>query len=366
MRTFTVLAIAVGLLAGCVADRKSERAPQSVSVAPTGQSQPIMQAPVSSVREYPLEVSQFTSFQPFFTPSKGAGQGYAYEYYNRTKVQLIALLRSPQLMKKQSRVSCERLVQQLVQVHAALNLPFEGCEGAADALRSDDFRVELCRDEMFERDNRISLTNARSTQFGVWHRQCLREGDKIVEQVLTYKGKVLMSMRCLNVAVPLTERRTATLALPVTIGHCPTGFRLKLNAWAEESLSADQLRRADSLIAAATNRPTLSSPQPDFSNVLGGTLRTQVKVQASVNDEVLVQYLPVAGESETFSHKAVLSNGLAEILLPGDPRSRIIKTVWPTRYRSPTVFQGERQLLLFGQEWGPHCTLNLHGLVRRS
>ena len=143
-----------------------------------------------------VEPSSLSSLQPFTSFPKGAGEGVAYEYNPRTKAQLVALLRNPKLAKKEMRVTCNVLVRQMVEGHKVL--PFEGCEGAAAAIeRDDNFVVVSCRDEMFRRDNWLIVTNKAGSAFGVWHRKCLPN-----EQVLVYKGQSVISLTCLNVAIP--------------------------------------------------------------------------------------------------------------------------------------------------------------------
>lgn len=218
MRSLRIaLVVAVGLVAGC-RDEKPVTSP-SVASSPVVQSQyAITSAPASITRTETVRADprQFASLQPFFVPAKGAGEGYAYSYFNRTKPELIRMLENPALMKKQSRISCERLVQQMAELNAHLNLPFEGCAGAAAALKSDDFKVEQCHDDMW-RNSLLALTNDRGNRFGVWERQCMREGGKIVEQVLTYKGEPVMSMYCLNPRMPKTVQRVVTVSPPTAV-----------------------------------------------------------------------------------------------------------------------------------------------------
>lgn len=148
---------------------------------------------------YAAGPSSFSSLQPFKSFPKGAGEGMAYEYKPRTKAQFAALLRDKKLAKKEMRATCDILVRQMAEGHKTL--PFEGCEGTAAAIEhDDDFFVVACRNEMFQRDSWLTVTNESGSAFGVWHRACLPN-----ERVLVYKGQPLISLTCLNVAIPVVS-----------------------------------------------------------------------------------------------------------------------------------------------------------------
>lgn len=157
----------------------------------------VLSATVSNVANAQVTPSTFKSLQPFKQFARGAGEGIAYEYKARTKAQFVALLRNKQLAKKEMRVACDVLVRQMMEAHSGL--PFEGCEGAAAAIENDkNFSVVACRNEMFLRGNFLAVTNEEGSAFGVWHRRCLQN-----EQVLVYKNQPLISLTCLNVAIPV-------------------------------------------------------------------------------------------------------------------------------------------------------------------
>lgn len=208
------LAIAASLLVGCGGlpnrgEQTQVSSPSSVVQPPPPAAsqavQPVQrlvakaivaaQPPV--VRTGPASPNSFASLQPFKQFAKGAGEGIAHEYKPRTKAQFVALLRNKQLAKKEMRVTCDVLVRQMMEAHPGL--PFEGCEGAAAAIENDnDFTVAVCRNEMFQRKNFLTVTNEKGSAFGIWHRKCLQN-----EQVLVYKGQPLISLTCLNVAIPV-------------------------------------------------------------------------------------------------------------------------------------------------------------------
>lgn len=170
--------------------------------------------------------SSYQSLQPFRRFAKGEGEGYAYDYRPRTKAQFVALLRDPQLAKKEMRVTCDVLVRQMME--GRKSLPFEGCEGAAAAIERDgNYQVVACRDEMFQRDNYLAVTNANATSFGVWHRECISG-----EQVLVYKGEPLISLTCLNPAVPVAPL-VATPAGPPASAPKPSAYALRINCMSD-------------------------------------------------------------------------------------------------------------------------------------
>jgi hypothetical protein len=155
----------------------------------------------------------YQSLEPYRSFGKGEGEGVAYRYVNRTKAQLVALLRNPALWKKEFRVPCEVIVRQLAEIH---NLPFEGCEGAAAAIERDpDFSVIACKSDGL----RLVVYAKDGRSFGSWHRTCLAG-----EHMLAYKNVPVLSLTCLNPTLrPPT--RVVTAALPPTVppkGPCYT------------------------------------------------------------------------------------------------------------------------------------------------
>ena len=310
------------------------------------------------------EPSTFASLQPFQKFGKGEGEGVAYWYEPRTKAQLIALLRDKKLAKKEMRVSCDVLVRQMVEAHKGL--PFEGCEGAAAALEHDDFTVVACRNDMFQRDSWLTVTNESGNAFGVWHRTCLPN-----EQVLTYKGQSVMSTTCLNVAIPVTTVAPApmTATTPTGTAACPGGFRLVANAWSLSLLPEGLREQANKLKVVAEKRDTENATnqeayKPDaVSRTLGGQLRREVQTRASVNTMVKVQIRDPQSLQVLDEMSVHLSDGMGNITLSSDQRAKIVETIWPATFVSPSVSGGERRLWLFPNEWGKWCEMNVHGLV---
>jgi hypothetical protein len=304
----------------------------------------------------------------------------AYEYKPRTKAQFIALLRDKALAKKEMRVPCEVLVRQMVEGHADLQLPFESCEGAAAAIASDDYQIIACRDEMFQRDNWLTVTNAKGTEWGTWHRKCL-PGEK----VLAYKGSPLISTTCLNVDIPALPQKAppvasapppAKPAAPTFVtGACPSGYTLIANAWSMKTLPSGKLlpgmkEEAESLIQAANERDSqeamkLAAYQPEaFSRTLGKRLREEVKVRAPIAADLLIRYLdPQTAKVVRELGTIRMERGVGSFRFSEDPRSYIIETIWPPDFVSPAMSGGERRVRMFPNEWGKFCAMNVHGAL---
>lgn len=175
--------------------------------------------------------SSYKSLQPFRRFAAGEGEGYAYEYRPRTKSQFVALLRDRNLAKKEMRVSCERLVQQMMEANGSLG--FESCEGAAARIENDDrFVVVACQDEMFQR-NWSAVTDANGSAFGAWHRPCYKG-----EQVLVFKKDALtpavsvISMLCLNPLMPVVPL-VATPAGPSASAPKLSAYALRINCMSD-------------------------------------------------------------------------------------------------------------------------------------
>ncbi|MFZ3043867.1 MAG: hypothetical protein WA058_02030 [Minisyncoccia bacterium] len=373
-----MLALATAALVGCSTMKQS--VPSARAASSTASAAP--DAPVATVQvvnppvpvlllaSRPKEPSAYTSLQPFKKFKKGEGEGVAIEYKSRTKAQFIALLRDKQLAKQEMRVSCEVLVRQMAEVHG---LPFEGCEGAAAAIGHDDnYAVASCRDDMFQKANRLTVTNPQGTAWGSWHRKCLPN-----ERILVYKNQPIVSLTCLNVAIPvvvapppITPAPPPKPAVPVATGACPNGFTLVANAWDLKSLPDDIRKNAEGLIAAAESRDSQNATnaeayKPDaVSRTLGGQLRREVKIRAPLTADIRVQLrdpqtLKVVEELGLLH----LVDGIGSIQLTYGQHLKIVETLWPGKFISPVVSGAARRIWLFRYEWGNWCEMNVHGIL---
>lgn len=332
---------------------------------------------LASVANAQTAPSAYKSLQPFERFVKGDGEGVAYSYKARTKAQFVALLRDKQLAKKEMRVGCDVLVRQMMEGHQAL--PFEGCEGAAAAIENNnDFAVVACRDEMFQKDNFLVVTNEKGTAFNSWHRKCYKD-----EQVLVYKNQPLISLTCLNVAIPAVPHQVPPSASappaaqppaksipPVFVtGECPSGFTLFVNAWSLGSLGS--LRgEAEKLIQSANERDSkeamlLDAYKPDdFSRTLGGRLRSDVKVRALITADLPIRYLDLQTAKVVRELGTIrMERGVGSFRFSDDPRAYVVEVVYPPDFASPAMSGGERRLRAFPSELGRFCANNMHGVL---
>lgn len=320
----------------------------------------------------------YSSLQPFQRFARGAGEGMAYEYRPRTKAEFVALLRDKELAKREMRVPCEVLVRQMAEGHKAL--PLEGCEGTAALIERDSrFTVVACNDEMFLRSNFLTVTNESGSGFGVWHRKCLPN-----EQVLSYEGSPLISLLCLNVAVPAAVPEPVRPAPPpvaavpapsppviATSDVCPKGWSVTANAWSLAAMPEDLRRDAEKLISEASIRDSdngrrLEAYKPSaFSRTLHKRLREQGRLQAPVNADIAMEFLnPRTGAVESNLGFLRLVNGVGTFRFPDDPRNHVVRMTWPADFISPAS-SGDvgRILMIFGNEW-KWCAPHAHGAVR--
>lgn len=288
------------------------------------------------------------------------GVGYAYVYdAGRTRAMLASAFADPALMRRISRVPGEVLLQQMRDANPSLALPFEGTAGAARAIASDsNFGVEPCRDGMFDGTNGTTLTNKAASKFGAHQRKCY-----VGENVLTYKGTVLMSLMCFNVRVTWSQPR------PVAVGSCPSGYKLVVAAYDYDTLPPALKAQAASLMIAAaarnshqaTNMPAYQTDDA-ISRKMGKDLWFHAP-RSAVNFDVTVRYLSSDGK-QVMQELGVIRGtaGRGAMALPNDPRSYVTESFWDGRFGSPEVSGGERRIRLFGYEW-KHCTMVVTGIV---
>lgn len=174
-------------------------------------------------------------------------------------------------------------------------------------------------------------------------------------------------------AVLIARCSPATLIPLVETSSCSgSGYRMQVNVWSFQLLPHVLQQEAVVLMNVAGTRNTRNGIDPDgykgdaFSRTLGARLRRQVKTRAPVNVNISVFYrdLPTSRVVEELMSLNV-RGGTGSITLPDDPRRWIIEAVWPdeTEFLSPIKSGGKRRLWLFPEEWGTHCTMNIHGLV---
>ncbi len=356
-------------------------------------------ANVATAAEVVVDPSKFTSLQPFKKFGAGEGYGIAHEYVSRNKAQFVALLRDP-AQRKLLRISCDRLVQQLVEANPDLHLPFEGCPGAlAEIERNPKYVVEACRDEMVLKESWVVVTDAAGSSMGVWQRRCLKD-----EHLLVYKDKEknvdrpLASTMCGNALFRVKWVVTPTLATPVAqaapaatveakpavaaaapapapapaAAKCPNGYEVALNGWDPNDFSPGLHRAYEVLLKAAEVRDSndardLEAYKPSaVSRTLGWPFRHEVKKRAAVSSIVQVRLLDPKTMAVESLAAVQLRSGEASVVFSDSDHNKVIETVWPDdEYASPAKSGGERRLRLFPEEWGKWCKMYVHGVLRR-
>lgn len=387
-----VLALATATLVGCGGSPvrvQGNQAPQGMSSPPPRgvQQQPVSATPaappskpaavaVASAKPAaavvqatsPVQPSLLKSLQPFKTFAKGTGHGMARLYKDRDKAAFVAMMKGP----KQMRVSCERLVQQMVEIH---NLPFENCEGAAaEILRNSDYAVIACRDEMFQRDNQLTITNDDGSAFNAWHRKCLAG-----ERVLVYKNQPIASTMCGNVTIPVVAPAPAPApkpgATPVATEMCPNGRILMARAYAEKDLPAHLFQQEQGLINAAKNQQSIKKAA-DGQTVKDPSAYRGDRLSRTMGRDLYNQ-VPPSGNFEIHLHlldskTLLVSEDLGIMRLVGGVSTRpltdaqiakIARTTWPSNFKSPVGSEGQQEIWMFGtdsgdaNEWGKECTM---------
>lgn len=153
-------------------------------------------------------------------------------------------------------------------------------------------------------------------------------------------------------------------------GSCPTGWSMRGNAWTMSSLPSNLRSEAIGLIRAAegrdsnggTNIPTYRPD--DVSRTLGGRLRKDVRTRASYTGDLRVEYLDLRTHQVVREVGTIhVVNGEGIIRFPDDPRNYIERIIWSDEFVSPTKSAGVRQMLLFPDEWGTYCLMNVHGIL---
>ncbi|MFZ2167880.1 MAG: hypothetical protein WAV50_03360 [Minisyncoccia bacterium] len=173
-----------------------------------------------------------------------------------------------------------------------------------------------------------------------------------------------------SIVAPVAQPEKASVPLPAVAG-CPDVRRLSANAWSLSAMPSAIREKAEALIRAAEDRDTQNATnaeayKPDaLSRTLGGQLRREVKVRASVTGDIRVRLLdPTTLRVVEELPPLHLVDGMDSILLSNDQRAKIVETIWPRGFVSPVVSGGERRLWFFPREWGKECEMNIHGALQ--
>lgn len=200
-------------------------------------------------------------------------------------------------------------------------------------------------------------------------------------------GAIVLAGDCSNVVSPPEPVKAVAVAPPappqavipqVQAGGCPDTLGLKLNVWTYEDLLRGHQEAALELIAIERARGTAPFAGKSFSRTLGGLLRrfaddgtnTIVRKGSVKVDVYLSAYdsngYPIEGQEKHLGSHIV--SGQMRIDLPAaEVRQKAIRLVVQNdpKVLSPVIwsFSGKRDLLLYPQEWGTYCNMNLHILV---
>ncbi|MFH0987992.1 MAG: hypothetical protein V1763_01320 [Parcubacteria group bacterium] len=209
---------------------------------------------------------------------------------------------------------------------------------------------------------------------------------------ISWEGKiysVLLPATCFNwssiIASAPVAAKPATIspvpaitALPAStprprsvMGACPDGYSLIANVWSLAALPPDLRRNAEEHIANAKERDSRQATNrvvyetDDVSRTIGGQLRREVKVRASVGADLKVFYRdPVTLKVVQDLGVLRVVSGTGSIRFSDDPRKWIVEAIWPAGdFLSPTVSGDHRRLWVFPNEWGTWCAVNAHGIV---
>ena len=126
-------------------------------------------------------------------------------------------------------------------------------------------------------------------------------------------------------------------------------------------------QKASGFIEAADGRDSKNAANheaykpDDLSRTLGGQLRREVKIRAPVNVDIRVQ-LRDPQTTKVIEDLGVLrlEGGIGSISLSDAQHQKIVETIWPVDFVSPTVSGGARRNWLFPYEW-KRCEINVHG-----
>lgn len=307
---------------------------------------------VSTTQVVPTKPETFRSLQPF--RNLGSGEGIAKSYKSRTKAEIIALLRDPVRFAREMRVPCETWVSQIAEAHPGI--PFEGCEGAAKAIASDDFQVVACRDEMTLVDNWVVLTN-KGSSFNTWNRTCYTG-----ETMLTWKGKITVSTMCFNPLIPKTMTKvikTKTMVpdpnqpLPAT-ASCKIRDILRINVWQATAMRIPGV--ASAVAFEATNRDYYAAQT--LSRSQGSTLRAQGS-RSIIGHQASVRHVKPTGVTKVLWAGSLV--GQVDVRLPDDfVQGDIIQEVWAdtSRLHSPRL---DKRLRWNEFQW---CLTNSHTIEK--
>ena len=168
----------------------------------------------------------------------------------------------------------------------------------------------------------------------------------------------------------------------VATGACPKGAALIVQAWTMESIYAASPglgKRAEEQVTAAIGRDSENASNRKaymtdaLSRTLGNELVRVVNVRAPVSADIAVTLLdPVTLAVVEDLGNYRLVDGMVSVPLTDAQKEKIVQTIWPGWFSSPTVSGGARRLWLFPDEWWGKpgglrwCTKDVHGVYKKD
>ncbi len=153
---------------------------------------------------------------------------------------------------------------------------------------------------------------------------------------------------CNNIYGKRTSPPVASAPPPVAATVCPD-WTLVLRAYSEQSLPPDLRKQEEELVALANGR---SSYRGDaLSRTMGKDL--YYKVQPTGEVDVQLQLLDPGSLAVVEKLGNVrLVGGVGTIKLSNEQQAKVVETIWPANFKSPTVSAGAHRNRAFPDEWG--------------
>lgn len=213
-----------------------------------------------------------------------------------------------------------------------------------------------------------------------WHRAFFK-GEEVWDDPNT--GEHILAGFCENIVgslkSPAPEKETpmkvrdTTPAVTATVGCSKAFYTLVAHVWSCKALPSELCKKAEKLIAEAEARDTKNATDtnaykpPDVSRSLYDDLirepmaKVDLKVKAQTLNPQTLKVEDDLGELDIIA-------GIGDTKLTEVQRAKIVETIWPDHFRSPTMSGGKRRIWLFEEEWrkpggGNWCIKHVSGLM---
>lgn len=211
--------------------------------------------------------------------------------------------------------------------------------------------------------------------------------DSIVEAAVAYSWTVVHEGRSHYLFLPLVcynwswsslanypASQPAPVSVVTTTAGCTKEFYMVfVHVWSCKALPSELCKKVEKLIARAEARDTKNATDanaykpPSVSRSLYDELIREPV--AKIDLRVKVQTLnPQTLKVEEDLGELDIVQGIGRIELAETQRAKIVETIWPDYFRSPTMSGGKRRIWLFDEEWrkpggGNWCIKHVSGLV---